>query len=328
MFCIKCGKQIDNGNKFCIYCGEPVATDGLLENKNESDVTDNKSDQRAILPQDYVINSEDYDDTNSGEQGSSGLRLLLTVLIVILVLLLIVGGGIAIYMYFIDVGSNLNGSNSEIADTRIEENLGSVDKEEKLQLEKDSMISSTESIELSSEHVANNYEDNTEDENYVSEDREEEGRYEDDGIHNYEYFIEDVTWKEARDKCIEKGGHLLHIDSPEEYEKIIKDLDDEAYQKINFYIGGRREKNKDEYYWQAYDGEYLGDPLNSSDLEEYWLDGEPSFESDGKEEKYMDMIYRKSEGRWLWNDIPNDILEISDSFKGRIGYICEFDLVD
>ena len=43
------------------------------------------------------------------------------------------------------------------------------------------------------------------------------------------------------------------------------------------------------------------------------------------EEEYLDLLYYKNEGRWTWNDAPNDILAVVPSFSGRIGYICEYE---
>jgi len=333
MFCIKCGKKIPDGDKFCIFCGEPVSVnnDKQVNSSVVDEISESESTYRtSSSPREYISTVEEIDDYKEGEeQGSSGLKLLLVILIVVLVLLLLVGGGIAVYMFLIDGGSDKRTKISKKSDVKFEEGLASADNEEFAKMGKDDIGPSVEASEISYEIDSDEYEDDEEnDSGYRDKSDEDEGYYEDDGIHEYEFFIEDVTWKEARDKCIEKGGYLLHINSQEEYDKILRNLDDEDYKKINFYIGGRREKDKDEYYWVNPDGDYFGEALNSPDLEEYWLEGEPSFESDGKEEKYMDMIYRKSEGRWLWNDIPNNILEISDSFKGRIGYICEYEWAD
>ena len=50
-----------------------------------------------------------------------------------------------------------------------------------------------------------------------------------------------------------------------------------------------------------------------------------SFRDGANEEEYLDLLYYKNEGRWTWNDAPNDILAVVPSFSGRIGYICEYE---
>lgn len=62
----------------------------------------------------------------------------------------------------------------------------------------------------------------------------------------------------------------------------------------------------------------------------YWLKGEPSYTGlteDGQEvrEDCVSLIYRSSEDRCYFNDVPDDILSAFPSFAGRVGYICEFD---
>ena len=63
---------------------------------------------------------------------------------------------------------------------------------------------------------------------------------------------------------------------------------------------------------------------------DFWLDGEPSYEGlteDGREvkEEYVCILYRSADGRCYLNDVPEDILSAAPSYRGRIGYICEYD---
>ena len=65
-------------------------------------------------------------------------------------------------------------------------------------------------------------------------------------------------------------------------------------------------------------------------MSSFWLPGEPSYSETRDdnvtvEERYVDYIYRKSDGRGYLNDVTNDILEQAPSLKGAIGYICEYD---
>jgi hypothetical protein len=67
-----------------------------------------------------------------------------------------------------------------------------------------------------------------------------------------------------------------------------------------------------------------GDPLNGSS---HWLSGEPSlYDSDtGASEYVACMIYVSKEGRWVWNDIPDNYLDYASYKKGNVAYICEYD---
>lgn len=55
--------------------------------------------------------------------------------------------------------------------------------------------------------------------------------------------------------------------------------------------------------------------------------GEPSFRDDSisQDEFYLNLFYYNKENRWVWNDVPNDIIAVVDSYKGSVGYICEYD---
>ncbi|HAG68636.1 MAG TPA: hypothetical protein DCL38_01525 [Lachnospiraceae bacterium] len=152
---------------------------------------------------------------------------------------------------------------------------------------------------------------------------------EDEGIHEYAFVIGDVTWQEAWEDALDRGGYLAHMNSDEEIRYIIKELMNKNLTGYSFFLGGRRREGKNAYRWIAPDGKPFGERLDSEKYTEglYWLPGEPSYEDkdSGYEERYMNLIYKKDEERWYWNDVPNDIVSISDYWKGRIGYIVEFD---
>ena len=88
-----------------------------------------------------------------------------------------------------------------------------------------------------------------------------------------------------------------------------------------FWIGGRRYNVETDYYWVDVEGNRIGDSLND---EPYWLSNEPSFESDGETERYMNMFYTEKSG-YIWNDVPNDLVELSSYYSGRIAYIVEIE---
>ena len=160
-----------------------------------------------------------------------------------------------------------------------------------------------------------------------NEDENREDEYhEDEDIHRYEFYIADVTWEEAYQHAIDMGGYLIHLNTDSETAYILEELNSSDYKGISFFIGGRRDDSNG-YHWINTKGELFGDRLDDDSYidRQYWLPGEPSYSSEGKEEYYMDMIYKKDDDRWYWNDIPNDLIQASRSFAGKIGYIVEFE---
>lgn len=149
------------------------------------------------------------------------------------------------------------------------------------------------------------------------------------GIHQYEYVVSDCSWYEAYEGAINSGGYLVNMDSDEEIEYIINELNNRGLNEVCFYIGGRRNEVDDDtgYHWVNTQGEFVGDRLDSDKYlsGQYWLPGEPSCSSDGANECYMDLIYRKAEKKWYWNDIPENIIDVSNNWSGRVGFIIEFE---
>lgn len=153
---------------------------------------------------------------------------------------------------------------------------------------------------------------------------------EEEKIHHYEYYIADVTWEEAQYSCFKKGGHLVTFDSEEEFSFVLDQIIDKGYDNIKFYIGAKREPDEKEYRWMNEDEGYYGEVINESN---HWLNGEPSFYDAELEanqgirvdECCVNMFYYQDEARWVWNDIPNDLLGAASYYSGKIGFICEYD---
>lgn len=149
----------------------------------------------------------------------------------------------------------------------------------------------------------------------------------DTGIHRYEYIISDCTWQEAFQDCLNRGGYLVRINSSKEYETIRKEISRQKMTDIYFKLGGRRDNQSQDYYWVNQDNKLFGEKLNSdgSWCSDEWMGGEPSFQDGNLEEKYMDLFFYDGEKRFVWNDVPDDMLAAEPAYSGKLGYICEYE---
>lgn len=158
------------------------------------------------------------------------------------------------------------------------------------------------------------------------ETQEPEEDEEDTAIHRYELIVEDVTWLGAWQACRQRGGYLVHINSEEEYNAIMDQILREDKRKIIFWLGASRAGDSHDYHWVNEDGSYGKEIINNNPVyDDFWLEGEPSYESEGEPELYLNMFYRSDEDRMVWNDAPGDLIAVVSSYEGMIGYICEYE---
>ena len=168
--------------------------------------------------------------------------------------------------------------------------------------------------------------------------------------HRYEAFIEDVSWPEAFQRAMAKGGRLAIIRNENEWNKVYAALEQVNNPKVIYYIGAVRDSSTDSgpYYW-AYDVEMNGsdsykyqyfddyDVTQETALSGHWLSGEPSYQdtvsvSGGGTVTVSECclaILRPSDGTGWWvNDENDNLLNAYPSpydFHGKIGYIVEYD---
>ena len=128
---------------------------------------------------------------------------------------------------------------------------------------------------------------------------------------SYQLFIEDVSWTEARDRCVEKGGHLVVISDDEELQKVI-DLAG-SYGVNMLWIGCHRVDGS--LVWET-DEQVSVYP---------WGAGEPSY-MDSYDGVYEDYVMLWNNNGWVYNDSRNDpVADYPGAYSGKIAYVCEFE---
>ena len=215
-------------------------------------------------------------------------------------------------------------ADSEIkVETEVEENNS-----DDLSIEKADQTSNSEET---NEAISQNVQDNSEveaeesyqqqDQNLENENTEKKSRY------VYEYGGGLRTWEDAYRRCKEDNAHLVTFETKEEFDDVAENLTKMGYQKYIFYIGGRRDMDSRQYYWIDENTNLTGEGLNNAEswTSEFWLPGEPSFRDEmlDVEEHVMCMFYKEDLGRWVWNDVPNDLVGAVPEYDGKIGIIYE-----
>ncbi len=127
--------------------------------------------------------------------------------------------------------------------------------------------------------------------------------------HSYELFVEDVSWTEARNQCIAKGGHLVVISDKAELEEIVALAEGRGVDKL--WIGCHRIDGQ--LIWEADEEGYFE-----------WAKGEPSY-VDVNDDVAEDYIMLWNHNGWVYNDNRNDpIKDYPGMYAGTVGYICEY----
>ena len=149
-------------------------------------------------------------------------------------------------------------------------------------------------------------------------------------IHEYIICKEDCTWLEAFEYCKERGGYLVRINSQKELKHIRELIKEKGYEKIQFYIGMRRDPNQKEYYLVDENNELVGQRMDNGYTEwceNVWLEGEPTYRDEVlKIEETCVSLFRYSKtGKWVFNDVPEDLIVALSTNKGKVGYICEIE---
>ena len=121
--------------------------------------------------------------------------------------------------------------------------------------------------------------------------------------HRYELYKIKTTWKQAKEFCEQKGGHLAFVESAEENE-VLTNLASGLSQYV--WLGASDEAKESYWYWTN------GNMFSFSN----WYSGEPNNANDN--EHYLQLIISGS-AKGQWNDAANDSSAVS-------GFICEYEL--
>ncbi len=127
----------------------------------------------------------------------------------------------------------------------------------------------------------------------------------------YQLIIEDVSWTQARDKCMEMGGHLAVVSTAEEFNRIVELAEEHGVRKL--WLGCHR-----------IDGQLIWETTEQVDFYQ-WAPGEPSVYdwNDDIAEDYLLLWYHNG---WYYNDSRNDpVADYPEMYRGQIAYVCEFD---
>ena len=120
--------------------------------------------------------------------------------------------------------------------------------------------------------------------------------------HKYELVISDASWWSCHDAAASAGGHLLTINSGDEFSKCASVAAENGvvFLRLN-----------------AIRGDWEYNEWNNGESFSYtaWLDGEPS----GGDEEYLCMF--NVGGSWYYNDTTDSVSE----YSGRQGYIIEYE---
>lgn len=307
MYCKKCGQPLREGAAFCGNCGTPTGIQNqktAVSSGTNTGTSMNAAESKAV-------------ETKRNEKKNGGKKIF-GILFLCILLVLAAGAGGWFFMY------KLNEEKLEVAVTEEEPEEETEETDEEEKKEKDQETEEKEEGESwQGEEAAAEEMPETEEPESIY--HEEEGN----AIHTYELIVEDVTWTEAYYICIARGGHLVRINSDEEYQAILQQIEEEEKGNIKFWLGGARSaEDVYDYRWVYEDGAYGSEILNEDEpFQTYWLDGEPSFydESISQDEMYMNMFYVSKEGRWVWNDVPDDLIAVAEFYSGTVGFICEYE---
>lgn len=299
MFCGNCGVELEEGAAFCQKCGTKV--EGTVRPTVQINPASTEKTMNAVTTQQMT-------ETAVYAKKKSAGNLIVIVVATIVAVVVIIGIVAVVAAFFAtppEYQETISATKEEVA--------------ESVSLVKDNTVETAEE-QTSSEAQMDS---SVESEEQVVQQLQDTTYYD---IHRYELIVENVTWTQAWQACREKGGYLVHINSQEEYDAIAEQIFAEDKKNIIFWLGAIRGDDSEEYRWVDASGVALDEVLNNNpDYDSFWMSGEPSFHGDDLQETCVDMFYRSGEERFVWNDVPDDLIGVVSSYAGKVGYICEYE---
>ena len=138
--------------------------------------------------------------------------------------------------------------------------------------------------------------------------------------HRYAVERADMSWIGAQDLCLASGGYLAVINDMDEFNRITAMADEQGIEAL--WIGCHRDVASNTMVWEH--GETVDPSVDPDERQmSLWADGEPSFiDDEGTAEDYI--LLWNHDGGWRYWDSIGD-LTIYFGWRGRIGYVCEFE---
>lgn len=295
MFCLKCGQEIKPGAKFCRNCGAPVS--------QQEDVRNPEVDIRLEREK---PEEKKADPKQKGKKQTNKK----------LIIGIVAGITVAVAAGAVFVIHNHETDQQTVEADKKEDT--SITKKRKADPAENKVTEETEQPEEKKKSSITDLDDDTQETEFEV----------DTAIHTYQIVMEDVTWLDAYKKAkAQPNGHLVTFETQEEMDYVIQRINEAGQENAIFWIGMTRNGQSQDYQWIDANGNMYGDVATGESLNgnANWLPGEPTFydEENQKDEYYVDMFYSKSNNRWIWNDVPNDLLELIPSYSGKVGYIIE-----
>lgn len=152
--------------------------------------------------------------------------------------------------------------------------------------------------------------------------------------HRYEFIAADTTWDEAQEACKQKGGYLATITCNEEANTIAAQMREQGMESYALFVGFRSsEWVGDTFYvsrWINSDGSYENVMPSRYDFWDYhWPDyaySEQEWKPERDETDCGLVKYNKETNQIYVFEAPDNLLETSPQYTGKMGYICEYDL--
>ena len=336
-FCPECGAKVDSQpaeERYCTHCGALMEKDdlfctrcGMRADGEDADATIALSDMddSAYETPVYGTGPSAYDKSAYGAPKKRRVPVWVFVAVGALVLALVIGFGTRAVLH-------RKKAKTETTETASSKGSKSTPSETGTK-EDETGEAADDKDDKAGEDNADDSDDSPfyDDVEVEDDPAEEKGASVSGGIHKYELVIDDCTWTEACDRASSAGGYLARIESREELDHIINQINKEGKDRIQFKLGARRDESGSDYYWVDADNHFIqsGDALNSGTYwaSDVWLANEPSYydKGVGVDEMYLTMYYNKSVQRWVWNDVSNDTVSVVPAFSGKLGYIIEFE---